>query len=254
MSYAARLVRQSIDVLLDPRTPGNDAVSAAYAVALVCGRFAITLDEAAMADLMRAAKRWLPRSLAVAYILRALRTRRSPERARRLALGIERLASQCFEDGLPDTLMTLVRAMQDDPEWQARVTATWFVRALDRALERGFDRCVESLLCGWFRSAHDAIPNAELRACVERNPHLFSTKMALAPFLCWRVHEVAPTLAGWKALAANPFGIDVTPSPSSFGAELDVAVDTLESALAEEREGARRVTLARWLIELRGEA
>jgi hypothetical protein len=42
-------------------------------------------------------------------------------------------------------------------------------------------------------------------------------------------------------------------SPAAFGSELDVAIETLEAAIADEVENSTRVVLAQWLSELRGD-
>jgi hypothetical protein len=210
------------------------------------------VNEAVLSDLVRAAERWLARPKIVGAIFRALRTRTTPRRAADLALGVERLAARAFEQKLTTSLSVVVRSMQDEPAWCSRVSPAWFAIALENAITRKAVPLIESLLYGWVRSGRDAEPGPELRECVERNPQIFTSTMTLAPFLCWRLQQVVPTTAGWRALAADRSRAGDVPSAELFGSELDLAIETLEVALGEEAEGARRVILAGWFAALGG--
>jgi hypothetical protein len=249
-TYLRSVFGHALQALLDPNTTAAEAEDAAAVAAVACMR-KVGLDEAALSDLMRTVEKWLANERIVVPILRALRFRRTPKRARNLARGIERLAILACEHHLVTSLLVIVRAMQDEPEWRSRIASGWFVPALEHAIARQSRMAVEGLLYGWVRAGQDAEPSPELRACVERNPGLFAPTMTFAPFLRWRVQQVAPTTEGWRALATHSPEDDV-PSADLFGSELDRAIETLEAALAEEPEGARRVALARWLSDLRG--
>jgi hypothetical protein len=249
-TYLRSAFGHALQALLDPNTTAPDAADAAAVAAVACMRN-VGLAEAALSDLMRAVERWLANPKIVLPIVRALRWRRTPEQARKLARGIERLADLACERQLVASLLVIVRAMQDEPEWRSRIAQGWFVRALEHAITRKSQMAIEGLLYAWVRAGQDAEPNPELRACIERNPGFFAPTMTVAPFLRWRVQQVAPTTEGWRALATHSAEDDV-PSADLFGSELDRAIETLEAAWAEEPEGARRVTLARWLGDLRG--
>jgi len=69
----------------------------------------------------------------------------------------------------------------------------------------------------------------------------------------WHLHRAAPTVAGWRALASAR-GPCPEVDAALFASRADIAVETLEQAIGETPDESRTVTLARWLLALRGSA
>jgi hypothetical protein len=165
---------------------------------------------------------------------------------------VERLAARVHQERLGPTLLALVTVMQSTPEWCLRVKPAWLAQALELAMvERRSHAAAASLLYASLSEREPLAP--EIREVLERNPGLLGSA-GLPPWLSWRIQRAAPTVRGWRVLAAKPWRGNEVPSAASFGAEFDVAIETLEQAVGEQPKGAPRIILARWLVELRGHA
>jgi len=75
---------------------------------------------------------------------------------------------------------------------------------------------------------------------------------ACAVVECWRLHQAAPSVAGWRRLAsykaAGTHGDAVC--RDAWVGMLDAAIGTLTRAIDEEADDARRVVMASWLARL----
>jgi hypothetical protein len=87
-------------------------------------------------------------------------------------------------------------------------------------------------------------------AAVENDPHLLD--WYLSDSERWQLYRAAPTTHGWRWIAGIPEQGQQLLEASAFGEQLDQAVETLQSAMADEPNAARRVVLARWLVEIAG--
>jgi hypothetical protein len=249
-SYAEETVARALRVLSDPHASVVDREQAAAVIGIVSRK--AQLDERLASDLLNVAALWLADTQVVWLLLRTLEARSGHEGAEKLAPGVARLTARAYEEGLAASLLALVTMMKCTPEWSSMVKPGWLARALELAMvERRSHAAAASLL---YASLSEREPlGPEIREVIERNPTLLGSA-GLPPWLSWRLHQAAPTVRGWRVLAAKPWRGNEVPSAASFGGELDIAIETLEQAVGEQPKGAPRIVLARWLVELRGHA
>lgn len=206
----------------------------------------VPLDERVVTDVMNVLSGQLSDDRVVCNLVYAVRRSSC---AMKLASGLHRLASRAHRERHWASFVTIVSAMQETRAWRDHVTEGFFVDAVEHAV--GQDR--------WWLAAnliHHRLHEVEdvpvgVGDVLEAHPRLLQERPVTAS-QAWRLHRARPTPRGWQVLATTPTTSDCVVSPSAFRSELDVAIDTLEAALGSEPEGARRVTLARWLAELRG--
>jgi hypothetical protein len=90
-----------------------------------------------------------------------------------------------------------------------------------------------------------------MAAAIELRPELLLAAHLPSRWV-WPLHLAAPTTRGWQLLAGHVLHAGHVIEVAAFGSELDVALETLDRALGEERRSAERLTLARWLAEIGG--
>lgn len=245
-SYVAHVFAEAVARLSNAKTIEQDADQAASVVAFVGKK--LELDERALSDLIRIADRWIGHASIVRSVVKVLRAQAAPEEALKLLPGIVRLARRASAAGSAASVFVLVGAMAREPTWSSHVESTWVAQALDHvAIDRAKHPATHQLLDSLVRSA--LAP--KLREVLNEHPDILKS-LGIPPWLAWRVQVVAPTIDGWRTLASRSSRDNDVPDASTFASQLDIAIDTLEAAVGSEPEGARRVTLARWLAELRG--
>jgi hypothetical protein len=138
--------------------------------------------------------------------------------------------------------------MLDVPEWRAQVREDWARESMSIASVA--DRRQSRALMQRWLDAFDTVPDW-MRDAIETTPSLLTTHFTDAAR--WVLHRAAPTSHGWKVLAGRRHeeGAQML-VPEGFGNQLDQAIETLEAAMSEEPNAARRVALARWLGEIAG--
>ncbi len=166
----------------------------------------------------------------------------------KIGFAIERLAGRAFERNLAGSLWHLVRIMLQTIPWQAHVRDRWAARAFDFASTS--QQQPEVLIRPWL-DLHGAVPSW-MAAGVGMKPDLLVSPYVVSRWV-WPLHMAAPTTRGWLLLAGDAHHKDHTLDAAAFGLQLDVALETLDQALGEERDAAIRLVLARWLVDLGGQ-
>ncbi len=212
-------------------------------VAVMIAHADVATDERLLSDVMMALAARLADAGVVDLLVSALRRLTNGDAA--LARGLERLAARAYAEHLRDSLCALATHILACPAWASGVRREWASTILR------FD-CHQSVLVSRrliLRYVDDhGYATPWMREAVELHAeHIFK---GLSDVMRWRLHQVAPTVHGWRILAAAPDQSERPLSPGVFGDQLDVAVETLQAALTSEPGGARRVVLASWLIEV----
>ena len=127
-------------------------------------------------------------------------------------------------------------------EW-GKAATTW---AINRLPEGKYPASL--LISGWVHVL-GRVPSW-MTELAQEHPELVTSTL-LPPATRWRLHAASPTVAGWHHLAGVR-GTPTTIEPALFRHTADVAVQTLEQALGESTDDAKRLVLRRWLYELTG--
>lgn len=246
--YVRGAITQAVSAAGGRATPEGRATAAKTARVLVRALFRERVDERLATDMANVITRRLDEPAVVRHLLRAL-VCGCPSHEK-LAGGIERLAEQARGRSLRESLWHLVCTMIETPPWATGVRAEWASDALAYAMahDEAEDLRPERVIGSWL-DLYSAVPDW-MGAAIHQRPELLVSPL-LACEHVRLLHSAAPTAKGWRLLAGHPYyrkhGFD------GFGSELDVALDSLDRALGEERDGAKRLVLARWLGEIGGQ-
>ncbi len=247
--YVRNQVTEALAVAARETTDGERIAAAKIVRALVASFLHHRLDEAITTDIMTVLARRLDDGRVVGHLLRAL-VIGVPE-AGKLTVALERLAARAAEDGLRESLWHLACGMLEVPAWREGVREEWAREALALVTDSSptFPAGAERLIRAWL-DLHSTV--AEWMApTVEQRPDLLASPH-MPPRWVWPLHAAAPTTRGWHLLAGLANHKCQPLDSAAFGAQLDVAFETLDRALGEERDPARRIALASWLAELGG--
>jgi hypothetical protein len=246
MTFAEGVFEHALRELQSESRSASDRARAATVLNFVSRL--VPLSEGRASDLMNIAASRLAEPHVVSHVLRSLRRSRD---GAKLTSGVARLADRAHREGQRGALFARVVAMQQVAAWRLALRDEWVMEVLDDALAEGRAPAARAIAEAWLAPhAADSVPVA-LRAIVERHSQFLGTK-SLSPALRWRLHAAAPTARGWRVMASTAPKSDKALSPSQFSSELDIAIETLEVAMAQEPERSRRVVLARWLSDIQG--
>jgi hypothetical protein len=166
-----------------------------------------------------------------------------------VGFAVARLAGRAAERKLAASLWQIVRVMIETVPWHESVQEEWAATALDFAVSSGCE--TERLIRAWL-DLHGSVPAWMAPAVEQRTELLVSPHMPCR--WVWPLHAAAPTTKGWHLLAGSADHQCKSLDAVAFGSTLDVALETLDRALGEERDPARRLALAGWLTELGGQS
>jgi hypothetical protein len=248
--FVRRQVAAALSVAADGASEGERGAAAKVVRALVGAFLHDRLDEVQATDIANVMGRRLDEAQVVGHLLRAL-VIGSPN-PEDLTVGIERLTDRAAEGQLRECLWHLVCGMLESPIWRTCVREEWAREALAVATNPppSFTVIPERLIRAWL-DLHGSVP-AWMTEVVEQRPD-----MLLSPHMpsrwVWPLHAAAPTTRGWHLLAQSPHHKCQPLEAVVFGPELDVALETLDRALGEEADNARRIALAGWLAEVGGQ-
>jgi len=247
--FVRRQVAAALSVAADGASEGERGAAAKVVRALLGAFLHDRLDEVQATDMANVMGRRLDEGQVVGHLLRALVVgSAAPEK---LTVGIERLADRAAEGGARESLWHLVCAMLEGPAWRACVREGLAREALAVAVNppTSFTAIPERLIRAWL-DLHGSVPDW-MADVVEQRPDLLSSPHMPSRWV-WPLHAAAPTTTGWHLLAGSLNQKCQPLEAVVFGPELDVALETLDRALGEERDPARRIALAGWLAELGG--
>jgi hypothetical protein len=244
---AEESLARAVAVLGDARRDHDEREDAACILQLVIRR--MHPSEAALVDVFHALSRSLDVYLAPRWILGAISSLRPPV-VEKLAGGVERLLQREYLAGRFDILADVLLVVLDEPIWAARLREEWMRAAIAAALERlpESKTTIALLIGGWVLARGEALE--WIADLVEERPELVTTGM-LPVATRWVLFRIRPHVAGWKSLAVAR-GPCPALDAAYFNHQASVAVDTLEAAIGQTPDDARRLTLARWLVAVRG--
>jgi hypothetical protein len=248
--YVRDRITDALGVVARATTEGERIAAAKIVRALVGSFLHHRLDETITTDIMTVLARRLDDGPVVRHLLRAL-VIGAPE-AGKLTVALERLAGRAAEGGLRESLWHLVCRMLEVPAWRERVCEEWARDALALVTDSS-PTCpvsAERLIRAWL-DLHSTVPEW-MAPTVEQRPDLLMSPHMPSRWV-WPLHAAAPTTQGWHLLAGLANHKYQPLDAAAFGPQLDVALETLDRALVEERDTARRVALAGWLVELGGQ-
>lgn len=249
-SFAARALDLSLVVAGDAAASDGDRALAASVARVVLAHRA--WDERTAADVLEAIRRALNAPAVVRQLVDALVRASLDEHRVGTALG--RLAEEAFRLHRAGALHALVTAMLLDDRWCGLVAPSWMPVAVNWALGRVWRPicAAASLLEAWV--VRYGADEPWIRGTVDRCPLIMRSKQL--PLSVRRaLLGAAPTIHGWRFLSHETGSQHFPPwTPTYFGDRADVAVESLQCALGEEGANGARVLLARWLVELVGDA
>jgi hypothetical protein len=245
-TYAQRAMSAALVVLLDSRMAAEERTDAAWVVRGLWSRWLMT--EALVADIGHALKCNLDAPGALARLLVVLRA--PGVDASRTANAVGQATALAFRRGHIRGLHTLLLAALDDPAWfeiaRDDYGAAVFAWAISDLPARRTEAVM--LLSVWIR-LQDAVPSwasSELR----RRPELIAL-LRPPTLMAWRLHSSAPTAGSWRFIVTS-CGVADLVTRESFGESIELALETLGEAIAQEPDDAARVVLASWLSRLAG--
>lgn len=248
-SFAEETLARALAILGDARCDEDERADAACVLQVILRRVYPT--EAEISDVMRALSTALDVPLAARWVLGGLVSLRPPV-VGRLAQGIERLLEREYVAGRLENLAEVILVVLDEPVWAAVVREQWIHAAVADALQRlpESKTLIALLVGGWILARGDEL--GWVADLVEEHATLVTT--GLLPIATrWHLHRAAPTVAGWRALSSAR-GPCPELDAALYGSRADIAVETLELAIGQTPDESRRITLARWLLALRGSA
>jgi len=245
--YVRSQISDALGVATRGKTGGERLAAAKIVRALVGSFLHDRLDETLTTDIMTVLARRLHDGRVVSHLLRALVM--GTLDAGRLTVALERLAGRAAESGLQESLWHIVCGMLEVPAWRERVREEWAREALALVTDSSptFAVSAERLIRAWL-DLHSTVPEW-MAPTVEQRPDVLASPRLPSRWV-WPLHAAAPTTRGWHLLAGLANHKCQPLDAAAFGAQLDVAFETLDRALGEERDPARRIALASWLAEL----
>jgi len=240
---AKSLLEHSLQVV----THGPSAVErpvAAHVAQILLEAMREPADELAATEVMNAIGHRLEDAAVVLHLLFALRKTSELEK---LIRGVEQLAARAHREKFSDSLRHIVLCMIETPGWRDAVREEWVRDAISLAPGLA-QRSTWRICVAWVR-LHDSVPDW-ICEIVEHDPELFDC--CFPDSWRWRLHSAAPTSHGWRFLARRREQGKQMLTPTTFGAQLDQAIETLEVAITEEKGETRRVVLAQRLSEIAG--
>ncbi len=248
--YVRSKIGDALGVVTRGTTEGERIAAARIVRALVGSFLHDRLDETLTTDIMTVLARRLDEGQVVSHLFRALAIG-APD-AGRLTVGLERLAGRAAESGMRESLWHLVCGMLEVPAWRERVREGWAREALALVTDSSptFPVSAERLIRAWL-DLHGTVPEW-MAPTIEQRPDLFASPHMPSRWV-WPLHTAAPTTRGWHLLAGLAKHTCQPLDAAAFGPQLDVALETLDRALGQERDPARRIALAGWLAELGGQ-
>jgi hypothetical protein len=220
--------------------------------ALMIGLLATIMvpTEAELSDLLRVAPHAFGDSSAAEMLAKAFNIFRTDQA--RIGIAMARLARRASDECELAALYEIAARALLIEAWRLHFTDDLFAAALRWALadwpenEHAAARLVRGAL-----AANNEIPSW-VTEHIQYFPDLVTSR-----FVPWqaavRLHARRPSTGGWHFVVDAGGADALIVEPSSFGAELDAAIATLEVAMTESNS-ARRVKMTRWLVALRGAA
>jgi hypothetical protein len=245
-NYWRNSFQTALQALANQDTTAPAREHALLNVDLFASRF--PFDEALITDVLNVARARLDDLELVRVLLTVLRNNYPGDE--RLGLSVARLAYRPYLHGPRSELRAIIlQVALDDSMWLAAMRESWTHEAIGRALDSGDEAAAATITAKWLDLLE--APSPRIPAFLHQRPSLITAE-GLTAVHRWILHQTAPTVAGWRFLASTDGTRDQHVTREALAISIDVGIETLRQAIAEESDEQARALLTGWLSRLIG--